>query len=317
MPGMADPYFSKTLTLICEHSERGAIGLVVNKPIDVTLGSLFEQVNIELTDEALRMEPVHFGGPVMVDRGFVLHQPLGEWNSTLKLDDDTGLTTSKDILEAMANAQGPVRALVTLGYAGWAPGQLEDEIKRNGWLTVEAKAALIFDLPSEARVTAAMAIALDLVFKLAGCPACIAQCHQGAHGTLCICHRFEYVFGCRKPGVIVELQGGIPVTKRLMQYEAAINHHRPAEMDGFHSQRFVVEFDVDLLEQTAERDVDGFVDHQADRTALRMLADQRQGPGKIRVGHAGHGDQEMIGKIDAIHKTKFYLFSARLTMAPQ
>ena len=158
MPGMADPYFSKTLTLICEHSERGAIGLVINKPIDVTLGSLFQQVNIELKDEALTMEPVHFGGPVLMDRGFVLHQPLGDWDSTLKIDDDTGLTTSKDILEAMADGSGPKRVLVTLGYAGWAPGQLEEEIKRNGWLTVEAKTALIFDLPSEAQVTAAMGL---------------------------------------------------------------------------------------------------------------------------------------------------------------
>lgn len=158
MPGMADPHFSRTLTLICEHSERGAIGLVINKPIDVTLATLFEQVDIELKDDTLRMEPVHFGGPVMVDRGFVLHQPLGEWNSTLKIDDDTGLTTSKDILEAMAVGTGPKRTLVTLGYAGWAPGQLEDEIKRNGWLTVEAKATLMFDLPAEARVTAAMGL---------------------------------------------------------------------------------------------------------------------------------------------------------------
>ena len=158
MPGMADPYFSRTLTLICEHSERGAIGLVINKPIDVTLGSLFAQLGMELNDDALTMEAVHFGGPVMVDRGFVLHQPLGEWNSTLKIDDDTGLTTSKDVLEAMANGGGPNRALVTLGYAGWAPGQLEDEIKRNGWLTVEAKASMIFDLPAEARVVAAMGL---------------------------------------------------------------------------------------------------------------------------------------------------------------
>ena len=158
MPGMADPHFSKTLTLICEHSERGAIGVVINKPIDVTLGMLFEQVNIKLNDEALYMEPVHFGGPVLVDRGFVLHQPLGDWSSTLKIDDDTGLTTSKDILEAMAEGHGPSRLLVTLGYAGWAPGQLEDEIKRNGWLTVEAKASMMFDVPVEARVTAAMGL---------------------------------------------------------------------------------------------------------------------------------------------------------------
>ena len=92
MPGMADPYFSKTLTLICEHSDKGAIGLVINKPIDVSLGNLFEQVNIDLQDEALRMETVYFGGPVLVDRGFVLHQPLSDWHSTLKINDDTGLT---------------------------------------------------------------------------------------------------------------------------------------------------------------------------------------------------------------------------------
>lgn len=158
MPGMADPYFSRTLTLICEHSDKGAIGLVVNKPIDVTLGNLFEQVNIHLEDEALLMESVHFGGPVLVDRGFVLHQPLGDWSSTLKIDDDTGLTTSKDILEAIAAGKGPHRIMVTLGYAGWAPGQLEDEIKRNGWLTVPARPRMIFDLPAEERLNAAMAL---------------------------------------------------------------------------------------------------------------------------------------------------------------
>ena len=158
MPGMADPYFSKTLTLICEHSEKGAIGLVVNKPIDVTLGNLFEQVNIHLDDEALLLKSVHFGGPVLVDRGFVLHQPLDDWSSTLKIDDDTGLTASKDILEAMAAGKGPSRLLVTLGSAGWAPGQLEDEIKRNGWLTVPAQPRLIFDLPAEERLGAAMGL---------------------------------------------------------------------------------------------------------------------------------------------------------------
>lgn len=158
MPSMADPYFSRTLTLICEHSEKGAIGLVVNKPIDVSVGNLFDQVNIDLQDEALRLENVYFGGPVLIDRGFVLHQPLGEWNSTLKIDDDTGLTTSKDILEAMAAGTGPSRQMVTLGYAGWAPGQLEDEIKRNGWLTVAAQAQLIFDLLPQDRLNAAMGL---------------------------------------------------------------------------------------------------------------------------------------------------------------
>ncbi len=156
MPGMADPHFSKTLTYICEHSESGAIGLVINKPIDVTLGHLFEQVNITLEDDALRFDAVHFGGPVNLECGFVLHQPLGNWNSTLKIGDDIGMTTSKDILEALAKGEGPSRVLVTLGCAGWSPGQLEDEIKRNGWLTVEADERLIFDLPDEDKLLAAM-----------------------------------------------------------------------------------------------------------------------------------------------------------------
>jgi putative transcriptional regulator len=156
MPGMADPHFSKTLTYICEHSEKGAIGLVINKPIDITVGHLFEQVDIDLEDDAVRHDAVHFGGPVKIECGFVLHQPLGEWNSTLKIDDDIGMTTSKDILEAIARGEGPSRVLVTLGYAGWSPGQLEEEIKRNGWLTVEADAKLIFDLPAEQKLLAAM-----------------------------------------------------------------------------------------------------------------------------------------------------------------
>ncbi len=156
MPAMADPYFSKTLTYICEHSARGAIGLVINKPIDITVGHLFEQVNIALDDDALRYDPVHFGGPVKVECGFVLHQPLGDWNSTLKVGTDIGMTTSKDILEAIAEGAGPSKVLVTLGYAGWGAGQLEEEIKLNGWLTVEADANLIFDLPAEEKLVAAM-----------------------------------------------------------------------------------------------------------------------------------------------------------------
>lgn len=156
MPGMEDPYFSRTLTLICEHSDKGALGVVVNKPIDVTLGNLFEQVEIQLDDQSLSMQSVYFGGPVQIDRGFVLHQPIGGWQSTLRIGSDIGLTTSKDILQAMARGEGPGRQMVTLGYAGWASGQLEEEIKRNGWLTVQADNEVIFDLPAEARLPAAM-----------------------------------------------------------------------------------------------------------------------------------------------------------------
>lgn len=158
MPGMADPHFSKTLTFICEHTPKGAIGIIVNKPIELTLAHLFDQVEIPLPLEnySLRETNVLFGGPVLMDRGFVLHQPLGNWNSTLKVDDDTGLTTSRDILDSISRGDGPARILVTLGYAGWGPGQLEDEIGRNGWLSVAANTSLMFDLPYEARLTAAM-----------------------------------------------------------------------------------------------------------------------------------------------------------------
>jgi putative transcriptional regulator len=158
MPGMADPYFAKTLTLICEHSDKGAIGVVVNKPIDLTLASLFGEINIALEDAVLRETNVLFGGPVLMDRGFVLHQPLGEWSSTLKVNDELGLTTSKDILEAIAAGRGPSRVLVTLGYAGWGPGQLEDEVARNGWLCVDANADVVFTLPPPERLAAAMAL---------------------------------------------------------------------------------------------------------------------------------------------------------------
>jgi putative transcriptional regulator len=157
MPGMADPYFSKTLTFICEHNNKGALGLVVNKPIDVTLGNLFEQVDIALDDEALSAQSLYFGGPVQVDRGFVLHEPQGVWSSSLKVGADMALTTSKDILEAMAKGEGPRRQLVTLGYAGWSAGQLEEEIKKNGWLTVEADPETIFARDADERLEAAMA----------------------------------------------------------------------------------------------------------------------------------------------------------------
>jgi putative transcriptional regulator len=155
MPAMSDPNFSRTLTFICEHNERGALGIVVNRPIEVTLAALFRQVEIEPADSPIMTQPVFFGGPVQFDHGFVLHRPVGTWKSTLPVG-DIGLTTSRDILEAMAKGQGPNEQLVALGYAGWAPGQLEDEIRRNGWLTVAADIDLIFSVPPEARYSAAM-----------------------------------------------------------------------------------------------------------------------------------------------------------------
>ena len=155
MPAMSDPNFSRTLTFVCEHNERGALGIVVNRPIEVTLAAVFRQVEIALPDVGLAAQPVFFGGPVQFDHGFVLHRPVGAWKSTLPVG-DVGLTTSRDILEAMAHGSGPRQQLVALGYAGWAPGQLEDEIQKNGWLTVRADLDLIFDVPPEARYDAAM-----------------------------------------------------------------------------------------------------------------------------------------------------------------
>ena len=159
MPGMADPNFAKSLTFICEHNDQGALGVVVNRPTEMNLGALLEQVNIALPGEAdFSGVAIHYGGPVQVDRGFVLHTPVGEWQSTLQVGTEMGLTTSKDILEAVARGNGPRQLLVTLGYSGWAPGQLEHELAQNAWLTVQAKAEVIFDLPAEERLPAAMSL---------------------------------------------------------------------------------------------------------------------------------------------------------------
>jgi putative transcriptional regulator len=156
MPNMADPHFARTLTLICQHNDEGALGIVVNRPIEMTLGALFERLSLRLESEILVNKPVYFGGPVQTDRGFVLHEPAGQWQATLPVHDGIGLTTSKDILEAVGHGGGPRKMLVTLGYSGWAAGQLENEIKQNAWLTVEAKDGIIFDTPAEERLPAAM-----------------------------------------------------------------------------------------------------------------------------------------------------------------
>jgi putative transcriptional regulator len=156
MPNMADPYFSRSLTYICEHNDRGALGLVVNRPIDMTLQALLERLSLRMRDSEFADAPVYFGGPVQTDRGFVLHSPAGDWQATLRVGEAIGLTTSKDILEAVGRGEGPRRMLVTLGYAGWSPGQLEHEISQNAWLTVEASDAIIFETPAEERLPAAM-----------------------------------------------------------------------------------------------------------------------------------------------------------------
>jgi len=130
----------------------------VNRPLEMTLQALLEQVSIPPAGGKFKSVPIHFGGPVQVDRGFVLHSPLGQWQSTLAVSTEIGLTTSKDILQAVARGEGPGKLFVTLGYAGWAPGQLEHELALNAWLTVQASPDVIFDLPVEKRLSAAMSL---------------------------------------------------------------------------------------------------------------------------------------------------------------
>ena len=156
MPAMSDPHFSKSLTFICEHNEQGALGVVVNRPIDMTLYALLKQIDIAAPAAACKDVPIHYGGPVQIDRGFVLHAPTGSWQSTMRVGNDIGLTTSKDILHAAACGEGPPQMLVTLGYAGWAPGQLEHELAQNAWLTVPADPHILFDLPAAQRYDAGL-----------------------------------------------------------------------------------------------------------------------------------------------------------------
>jgi putative transcriptional regulator len=160
MPSMLDPIFGGTVVYLCEHNADGALGVIINKATDMTMDVLFERIDLTLEIAANRVsidnKPVMFGGPVQVERGFVLHAPHGSFSSMMTVTDDVALTTSKDVLEAVAVGNGPSRLLVSLGCSGWSAGQLEEEIVRNGWLTVRADPAIIFDVPIEARFAAAM-----------------------------------------------------------------------------------------------------------------------------------------------------------------
>lgn len=158
MPAMTDPFFAKSLTYVCEHNDEGAMGIVVNRPISLNLSELFAQINMPLTQPELEDIPVHFGGPVQTDRGFVLHNAGGQWQSTLKVNDKVELTTSKDILQAVGEGTGPSNLLITLGYAGWSEGQLEQELAANAWLSIPATEHILFDLPADEKLAAAMAL---------------------------------------------------------------------------------------------------------------------------------------------------------------
>ena len=162
MPGMADDNFAGSVVYLCEHTERGALGLVINKPIDINLRNLFEKVEISLDRQELAEQPVYYGGPVQTERGFVLHEKqldgTGPYNSTMSVRGGLEMTTSKDVLEALAEGSGPKKVLITLGYSGWQAGQLEDELGRNGWLTENADPAVIFDTPIEKRYDRAVSL---------------------------------------------------------------------------------------------------------------------------------------------------------------
>ncbi|MFQ5936280.1 MAG: YqgE/AlgH family protein [Acidiferrobacterales bacterium] len=151
MPALADPNFHRTVTLICEHSSEGAMGIVINRTTDLALGDVLQQMGLNAEEAQMRTVPVHLGGPVQTNRGFVLHEPLGNWESTLPITDTLGVSTSRDILAAIADNQGPQHCLVALGYAGWGAGQLEREIAENSWLNGPTDRQIIFDIPIEHR----------------------------------------------------------------------------------------------------------------------------------------------------------------------
>jgi putative transcriptional regulator len=151
MPTLADPNFSQTVALICEHSDKGALAIVLNKPLPMKLSDVLSQMKLEPTNDSIAELPVLRGGPVNTDRGFVLHRPGGKWDHTHKVSESIQVTTSRDVLAAMARGDGPTDAFIALGYAGWEAGQLEKEMRENAWLTMPVDARVVFELPFEDR----------------------------------------------------------------------------------------------------------------------------------------------------------------------
>ncbi|RAU18804.1 YqgE/AlgH family protein [Nitrincola tibetensis] len=172
MPHLSDPHFSQTLTYICDHSEYGAMGIIINRPAGILVHDLFTHIDIDYSQVAIAPTPVYNGGPVHEDRGFVLHRStLRNWISCHSITSDISLTTSMDILEALALGEGPEEFLVALGYAGWGPGQLEQEIRDNVWLSCQANSDILFRLPAEERLQAAantLGVNLHLMTSHAG-----------------------------------------------------------------------------------------------------------------------------------------------------
>jgi putative transcriptional regulator len=158
MPGLADPNFYHTVTYICAHNEEGAMGIIINRPLDLMLDEVLQQMNITAHNDLILQTPVYQGGPVQADRGFVLHQPIRKWDYSIEICDALGVATSRDILKAIAEGEGPENSLIALGYAGWGAGQLEREIRENVWLNAPADTSIIFKTPIEYRWEAAAAL---------------------------------------------------------------------------------------------------------------------------------------------------------------
>ena len=149
MPNLKDPNFEKTVTYICAHNEEGAMGIVINRPLTIGLGEILLQMEIKTDIDAAKNKTIYHGGPVHTDRGFILHHSSEEWDSSINVSDDICVTTSKDILEAIATGGGPDEALIALGYSGWAGGQLEQELMDNAWLSGPVDLEIIFNTPDE------------------------------------------------------------------------------------------------------------------------------------------------------------------------
>jgi len=163
MPNLMDGNFSHSVTYMCEHDTRGSLGITINRPSDIRLGEIFQQLDIQCSDPEISEQQVYIGGPVQQDRGFLLHSPAGNWDSSLQVTDNISVTTSKDILEAIARGEGPEQVIIALGYAGWGAGQLEHELSENAWLSCPANEQILFHTPAEKRwEAAAKLLGIDL-----------------------------------------------------------------------------------------------------------------------------------------------------------
>jgi putative transcriptional regulator len=171
MPGLMDENFNQAVTYICEHDDNGTFGIIINRESEITLDDVMQQMHIPYHQDNNKKPLVYTGGPVQANRGFILHRPTGNWDSSLIVNDSVALTTSRDILEAIADDKGPQDNIIALGYAGWGPGQLEQEMASNTWLSCPAEEQIIFDTPVEERWQAAaklLGVDLQLLSNDAG-----------------------------------------------------------------------------------------------------------------------------------------------------